>query len=144
MSTCFGHHYAPHQENKTVYYRIWCSALVLLAVVVWSWVVSCVQSVKVAVRRPTVTCNCPPPQSLIHSRCHPSPSLVTKCNAISRTWGCCEFGNEHPGFVKSCEVLDRLSVVSLSRTTPLLLLRISLAGRGNLDALYLIVEPCCS
>jgi len=36
-STCFGHHYAHHQENKTVYYRVWCSALVVLAVVMWSW-----------------------------------------------------------------------------------------------------------
>jgi len=26
--------------NKTVYYYMWCSALVVLAVVVWSWVVS--------------------------------------------------------------------------------------------------------
>ena len=30
-----GINYAHHQENKTVYYCIWCSALV-----VWSWVVS--------------------------------------------------------------------------------------------------------
>jgi len=36
-STCFGHHYAHHQENKTVYYRVWCSALVVLDVVMWSW-----------------------------------------------------------------------------------------------------------
>jgi len=42
ISTCFGHHYAHHQ-NKTVYYCIWCSALVVLAVIVWSCVVSCVQ-----------------------------------------------------------------------------------------------------
>jgi len=42
--TCFGHQHAHHQENKTVYYRIWCSALVVLAVVVWSCVVSCVHS----------------------------------------------------------------------------------------------------
>ena len=35
-----GHHYAHHQENKTVYYCIWCSALVVLAVVVWSWVLT--------------------------------------------------------------------------------------------------------
>ena len=46
ISTCFGHHYAHHQENKTVYYYIWCSALVVLAVVVWSWVVSCVHIIK--------------------------------------------------------------------------------------------------
>jgi len=39
ISTCFGHHYAHHQENKTVYYCIWCSAPVVLAVVVWSRVV---------------------------------------------------------------------------------------------------------
>ena len=43
ISTCFGHHYAHHQENKAVYYRIWCSAVVVLAVVVWSWVASCVK-----------------------------------------------------------------------------------------------------
>jgi len=42
-----GINYAHHQENKTVYYCIWCSALVVLAVVVWSWVVSCVHCVKV-------------------------------------------------------------------------------------------------
>ena len=44
ISTCFGHHYAHHQENKTMYYRIWCSALVVLAMVVWSCVVSCVHT----------------------------------------------------------------------------------------------------
>jgi hypothetical protein len=28
ISACFGHHYAAHlQENKTVYYGIWCYAL---------------------------------------------------------------------------------------------------------------------
>ena len=37
ISTRFGHHYAHHQENKSVHCRIWCSALVVLAVVVWSW-----------------------------------------------------------------------------------------------------------
>jgi len=52
ISTCFGHQYAHHQENKTLYYRIWCSGLVL-AVVVWSCVVNCVHCVKV-----TVGCSC--------------------------------------------------------------------------------------
>jgi len=33
FSTCFGHHYAHHQENKTVCYCMWCAALVLLDVV---------------------------------------------------------------------------------------------------------------
>ena len=33
-----------------MYYRIWCSALVVLAVVVWSWVANCVHCVKVTVR----------------------------------------------------------------------------------------------
>jgi len=47
VSTCFGHHYAHHQENKTVSYSIQCSALVVLAVVLWSCVVSCVHCVKV-------------------------------------------------------------------------------------------------
>jgi hypothetical protein len=37
ISTCFGHHYAHHQENKSVHCLIWCSALVVMAVVVWSW-----------------------------------------------------------------------------------------------------------
>jgi len=41
ITTCFGHHYAHHQENNTVYYCTWCSALVVLAVVVWSWVAVC-------------------------------------------------------------------------------------------------------
>ena len=31
-----------HQENKSVNCRIWCSALVVMAVVVWSWDASCV------------------------------------------------------------------------------------------------------
>ena len=39
---------------KTVHYRIWCSALVVLAVVVWSWNASCVHCVKVTVRLCTV------------------------------------------------------------------------------------------
>jgi len=43
-STCFGHHYAHLQEKKTVYNCIWCSALVVMAVVVWSWAASCVHS----------------------------------------------------------------------------------------------------
>jgi len=41
-STCFGHHYAHHQENKSVQCRIWCSALVVMAVAVWSWDANCV------------------------------------------------------------------------------------------------------
>ena len=42
----------PHlRENKTVYYHIWCSALVVLAVVVWSWDASCARCVKVTVRQ---------------------------------------------------------------------------------------------
>ena len=44
ISTCFGQRYAHHQEIKTVCYCIWCSAMVVLAVVVCSWVVSCVHS----------------------------------------------------------------------------------------------------
>ena len=48
--TCFGHHYSHHQESKTVYYRILCSALVVLAVIVWNWVASCVHCVKFTVR----------------------------------------------------------------------------------------------
>jgi len=36
ISACFGHHYTHLQEYKFVYYRIWCSALVVLALVVCS------------------------------------------------------------------------------------------------------------
>ena len=32
-----GHHYAHRHENKRVHCHIWCSALVVMAVVVWSW-----------------------------------------------------------------------------------------------------------
>ena len=42
ISTCFGHHYAHHQENKTVSYCMRCSDWVCrlwLAVVLWSCVV---------------------------------------------------------------------------------------------------------
>ena len=46
ISTCFGHHYAHLQENKVVYYCIWCSALVVLAVVVCCWDASCVHCVE--------------------------------------------------------------------------------------------------
>jgi len=42
ISTCFGCHYAHHQENKSVHSCVWYSALVVLAVVVWSWDASCV------------------------------------------------------------------------------------------------------
>jgi len=42
ISTCFGHHYAHHQENKYVHCRMWYSALVVMDVVVWSWEASCV------------------------------------------------------------------------------------------------------
>ena len=47
ISTCFGHHYAHHQENKSVHCRIWCSALVVMAVVVRSWDASCVHTARV-------------------------------------------------------------------------------------------------
>jgi len=53
ISTCFGHHYDHHQENKTLSYCMWCSAWVCrlwLAVVLWSCVVSRVHCVKVTVR----------------------------------------------------------------------------------------------
>ena len=40
----------PSSGEQDLYYRIWCSALVVLAVVVWSCVVSCVHCVKVTVR----------------------------------------------------------------------------------------------
>ena len=49
ISTCFGHHYAHHQENKTVSYSMRCSAWVCrlcLAVVLWSCVMSCVSSTR--------------------------------------------------------------------------------------------------
>jgi hypothetical protein len=37
VSTYFGHHYAHRQENQTVFYRIWCSAMVVRDVAVRSW-----------------------------------------------------------------------------------------------------------
>jgi len=49
ISTCFGHHYA-HLQNKAMYYCIWCSVLVVFAVVVWSCDANCVHCVKVVVR----------------------------------------------------------------------------------------------
>jgi len=55
ISTCFGHHYAHHRENKTVSCCMRCSAWVCrlwFAVVLWSCVVSCVHCVKVTVRLP--------------------------------------------------------------------------------------------
>ena len=61
--TCFGHHYAHHQENNTVYCCLWCSALVVLAVVVWSWVVRCLHCVKVTVRLPSHSANIVRPSS---------------------------------------------------------------------------------
>ena len=47
ISTCFGHHYAHHQENKTVSCCMRCSAWVCrlwLAVALWRCVVSCVHT----------------------------------------------------------------------------------------------------
>ena len=41
-----------------MYYRTWCSALVVLAVVVWSWDASCVHCVKVTVRHLQVLMHC--------------------------------------------------------------------------------------
>ena len=67
--------------------------------------------------------------------------FVTKCNALSRTWGWCECGNEHLSFVKICEILDWLSFVSLSKTTPLLLFVISLVRTSKMYVLYLTMEP---
>ena len=49
ISTCFGHHYDHHQDSKTVCYCVWCSALVVLSVGLWSCVISCVHCVKVTV-----------------------------------------------------------------------------------------------
>ena len=45
VSTCFGHHYAHHQENKTVSYCMRCSAWLCrlwLAVVLWRSRISCI------------------------------------------------------------------------------------------------------
>jgi len=41
-----------------VYYRIWCSALVVLAVFVWSWVAICLHCVNVPVRYCVCICVC--------------------------------------------------------------------------------------
>jgi len=61
--TCFGHHYAHHQESKTM----WCSALFVLAVVVWSWVASCVHCVKVTVTVENSNLH------TVHTACDPAP-----------------------------------------------------------------------
>jgi len=50
-----------------VYYHIWCSALVVLAVVVWSWVASCVHCVKVTVRLSNSNFH------TVHTACDPAP-----------------------------------------------------------------------
>ena len=47
IPTCFGHHYAHHQGNKTVSYCMWCSALFVLFVVVWTLDAGCVAVRKV-------------------------------------------------------------------------------------------------
>jgi len=59
ISPCFGHHYAHHQENKTVSYCMRCSAWVCrlwLAVVLWGCVVSCVHCVRMWAGRCTTGC----------------------------------------------------------------------------------------
>ena len=68
ISTCLGHHYAHIQENKTVYYRIWCSALVVLAVVVWS----CVHRVKDVVGSNNNF-------HTVHTACDPAPHSHNQC-----------------------------------------------------------------
>jgi len=50
-----------------MYYRIWCSELVVLAVLVWSWVASCVHCVKVTVRQSNSNFH------TVHTACDPAP-----------------------------------------------------------------------
>jgi len=45
-----------------------------------------------------------------------------------------------PSFVKSCEVLDRLCRQLVKNNSSLLVLVISLVGRGNMDVRYLTME----
>jgi len=41
ISTCFGHHCSHHQKNNSMNCRIWCSAMLVMAVAVWSWDACC-------------------------------------------------------------------------------------------------------
>jgi len=63
-----------HQIPNVLYYCIWCSALVVLAVVVWSWNASCVHCVKVTVRlgRTVTFTQCTQLHPIVHpvSECH--------------------------------------------------------------------------
>jgi len=54
-----------------VYYRIWCSALVVLAVVVCSWGTSCMHSMKVELNSNFHT---------VHTVCAPAPHNHSKHN----------------------------------------------------------------
>jgi len=117
ISTCFGHHYAHHQENKTVYYCIWCSALVVLVMVVWSWVVRCVHCVKVTVRTVTFTQftqpqTAQPVQNTIRSNtrsCSPDDGHNDARNMLR-----CKFDNKHR---ISCILLVYLSSPYVPRCT---------------------------
>ena len=82
ISACFGHHYAHHQENKTMYYRMWCSARVVLAVIVWSWVASCVHCVEVTVRFPHRA------HSLRPSSTQSQPAQPVQNTTCGNTWSC--------------------------------------------------------
>jgi len=53
-----------------VYYRVWCSALVVLAEVVWSWVTSCVHCVKFTVEQ----------FHTVHTACDPAPHNLSQHN----------------------------------------------------------------
>jgi len=60
-----------------VYYCIWCSALVVLAVVVWSWVISCVHCVKVTVRLTVHTAYDPAPHyHSQHNQCRTPYAVI--------------------------------------------------------------------
>jgi len=60
-----------------VYYCIWCSALVVLAVVVWSWVASWVHCVKVTVRHTVHTAYDPTPHNHSqHNQCRTPYAVI--------------------------------------------------------------------
>ena len=94
ISTCFGHHYAHLQENKT-YYCMWCAGLVLLDVVgSGCGALPCrgASTVKVTVRNVTFTVLAPY-KAAPHNRYQPHPAEPAQHTTCSNT--SCSPEDEH-------------------------------------------------
>ena len=65
-----------HQENKTVYYCIRCSALVVLAVVVCSWAISCVHCVNSKFHTEHTAYDPAPHNQSQHNQCRTPYALI--------------------------------------------------------------------